>query len=140
MLNTIIHGAPTDLPPLFLELSDQEQTLAEERDLFLSSWGADDAADGERTGPSSAELRSEMGARRQATERAGKPACFSTCAICSNVSCKVDGLKAFASGKITCWACSCVRYCVAKALPLANASGTLSADRIKGLIAFIITN
>lgn len=65
-----VENEATDLPPLFLDLADQEQTLAEERDLFLSSWGADDAADGERTGPSSAELRSELGARRQATERA----------------------------------------------------------------------
>ena len=59
-----------DLPPLFLDLADQEHTLAEERDVFLSAWGADDAAEGDRSGPGSAELRSELNAHRQATERA----------------------------------------------------------------------
>ena len=37
-----VENEATDLPPLFLELTDQEHTLAEERDLFLSAWGADE--------------------------------------------------------------------------------------------------
>ena len=64
-----VENEANDLPPLFLDLADQEHTLAEERDVFLAAWGADDAADSDRSGPGSAELRSELSAHRQATER-----------------------------------------------------------------------
>ncbi len=58
-----------DLPPLFDELADQELTLATERDLFLSEWGADNAT---TDGPSltAAEVRSKLNGVRTAIERA----------------------------------------------------------------------
>jgi chromosome segregation protein len=59
-----------DLPSQFDELGDQESTLSSEREEFLTAWGADTQGDSETASVTAGQVRTELAAVRQSSERA----------------------------------------------------------------------
>ena len=63
-----VERVASDLPPRFDELDDQEVALSTARSDFLEQWGAD-TGEGDREGPTAAQVRGELNGAMSATDR-----------------------------------------------------------------------